>query len=90
MVRMQDRRLCVSYGFRRTPFGIRAKLSDDDGQTWGEEIILRDDGRSWDLGYPRTIQRPDDKLVTIYYFTTDHDPEQHIAATIWDPGLSRR
>jgi hypothetical protein len=60
-------------------------LSDDDGQSWGGEIILRDDGRNWDLGYPRMVQRLDGKLVTIYYYTTDHDPEQHIAATIWDP-----
>ena len=84
LIRLQDNRLCVAYGFRRPPYGIRARLSDDEGQTWGEEIILRDDGRTWDLGYPRIVQRPDGKLVTIYYFTTEHNPEQHIAATIWD------
>lgn len=89
LVRLKDGRLCVAYGYRRTPFGIRAKLSDDDGQIWGAEIILRDNGRTWDLGYPRIVQRPDGKLVTIYYYTTDHDPEQHIAETIWDPGVSR-
>lgn len=87
MTRMQDGRLCVSYGYRGAPFGMRARLSLDDGQTWGEEIILRDDGRTWDLGYPRMVQRPDGKLVTIYYYTTEEIPEQHIAATIWDPGV---
>ena len=87
MVRLQDGRFCVSYGCRRVPFGIRAKLSMDDGQNWGEEVILRDDGRTWDLGYPRMVQRPDGKLITIYYHTTEEIPEQHIAATIWDPGV---
>lgn len=87
LTRLQNGRLSVAYGFRRIPFGIRARLSDDEGQTWGQEIILRDDGRTWDLGYPRMVQRPDGKLVTIYYHTTDQDPEQHIAATIWDPDV---
>jgi hypothetical protein len=87
LVRLQNDRLCVAYGFRRTPFGIRARLSDDEGRTWGEEIILRDDGRTWDLGYPRMVQRGDGKLVTIYYYTTQENPEQHIAATIWDPDI---
>ena len=83
MVRLTDGRLCVTYGYRSTPFGIRAKFSEDNGKSWGDEIYLRDDGRNWDLGYTRTIQRTDDKLVTLYYYTTVENPEQHIAATIW-------
>ena len=84
MVRLKDGRLCVTYGYRSLPYGIRAKLSEDNGKTWGEEIHLRDDGRTWDFGYTRTVQRSDGKLVTIYYYTTKEHPEQHIAATIWD------
>ncbi len=85
MVCLADGRLCVAYGYRAAPYGIRAKLSADGGATWGDEMILRDDGRTWDLGYPRMVQRPDGRLVTIYYYTTPERPEQHIAATIWDP-----
>ncbi|MCG9134836.1 exo-alpha-sialidase [Candidatus Poribacteria bacterium] len=84
MVRLKDDRLCVTYGYRSTPYGIRAKLSEDNGKSWGNEIHLRDDGRNWDCGYTRTIQRTDGKLVTIYYYTTAENPEQHIAATIWE------
>ena len=83
MVRLEDGRLCVTYGYRGTPYGIRAKISCDNGKTWGEEIILRQDGRNWDFGYTRTVQRSDGKLVTIYYYSTDENPEQYIAATIW-------
>jgi hypothetical protein len=82
---LADGRLCVAYGFRGDPLGIRAKLSADGGATWGEEIVLRGDGRTWDLGYPQMVQRPDGKLVTVYYYTTSDRPEQHIAATIWEP-----
>jgi len=85
MIRLNDGRLCVAYGYRAFPFGIRARLSTNQGKTWGDEIHLRDDGRMWDLGYTRMVQRPDGKVVTIYYYTTHENPEQHIAATIWSP-----
>jgi len=85
LIRLKNGRLCVTYGYREFPYGIRAKLSSDNGKTWSEEIHLRDDGRTWDLGYTRTVQRPDGKIVTIYYYATEENPEQHIAATIWDP-----
>ena len=94
LVRLRDGRLCVTYGCRSVCSaygkasglqGIRAKISKDNGKTWGEEVHLRDDGRTWDMGYTRSVQRPDGKVVTIYYFTTETNEEQHIAATIWDP-----
>ena len=76
----------TSYGYRaQTRSGIRARVSSDEGQTWGEEIVLRDDARTWDMGYPRCAMRPDGKIVSTYYFTTAGHREQHIAATIWDP-----
>lgn len=84
LIRLRDGRLVVAYGYRAPALGIRAKLSRDEGQTWGDEIILRDDGRTWDLGYPRMMQRTDGQVVTIYYHTTAENPQQHIAATIWD------
>jgi len=85
LVKMSDGRLCVTYGYRAFPYGIRAKISSDSGRTWCDEIILRQDGRNWDLGYTRTVERPDGKLVTIYYYSTKENTRQYIAATIWDP-----
>ncbi|MFO0808525.1 MAG: sialidase family protein [Gemmataceae bacterium] len=37
LIRLKDGRLCVTYGYRAAPFGIRARLSGDGGRTWGEE-----------------------------------------------------
>lgn len=85
MIRLEDGRIALTYGWRHPPFGIRARLSDDDGQTWGEEIVLRHDGVSWDIGYPRTVQRADGKCLTIYYHHHRDQPERYIACTIWDP-----
>ena len=85
LVKMRDGRLFLTYGYRRVPFGIRAKFSSDNGKTWGKEIILRDDGGNWDLGYPRAVQRTDGKLVVTYYFNDHKDSERYIGATILDP-----
>ena len=56
LVRMQDGRLVAVYGYRLPPYGVRAAVSEDEGETWNPEIILRDDGGSWDLGYPQAIE----------------------------------
>jgi predicted neuraminidase len=85
LIRLKDGRLCLTYGYRATPFGIRARLSRDGGHTWEKEIILRDDGGGRDLGYPRSVQRPDGKVVTVYYFHEQPQGDRYIAATLWDP-----
>ncbi len=84
MIKLNDGRLCLTYGYRAEPFSIQAKLSRDNGDTWGEAIMLREDGAGRDIGYTRTIQRPDGKIVTLYYFHDSTTPERYIAATIWD------
>ena len=86
LVKLKDGRLAITYGFRDEPYGIRAKLSSDNGETWSDEIVLRDDGGNWDLGYPRTAQRADGKMVTVYYFNNTPSAERYIAGAIWDPG----
>lgn len=85
MIRLKDARICLTYGHRAPPYGIRARLSNDGGRHWLPEIILRDDGGGRDLGYPRTVQRPDGKIATIYYFHDQPKGDRYIAATIWEP-----
>jgi hypothetical protein len=78
VIGMPDGRLVCTYGYRRPPFGIRAAVSRDLGETWdiGHEIVIRDDGggssqvADWDLGYPKTILLGKDRLFTVYYFNT--------------------
>ena len=85
MIQLADERICLTYGYRAEPYGIRARISANQGNAWGKEIILRHDGSGVDLGYPRSVQRPDGKVVTVYYFQDQLDPYRHIAATIWKP-----
>ena len=86
LIRLADGRLCLTYGVRMAPFRIAARLSGDGGLTWSREIVLRDDGNDRDIGYCRSVQRPDGKVVTTYYINdTETGPERYIAATIWEP-----
>jgi Neuraminidase (sialidase) len=85
LIKLKDGRLCLTYGVRAEPYRIAAKFSEDGGSTWSDEIVLRDDGAGRDIGYVRSILRPDGKIVTMYYFQNKLKPERYIAATIWDP-----
>lgn len=87
---LRDGRLLCTYGYRASPTGVRAKISGDGGGTWGAEIILRDDGGSPDVGYPRTALLPDGKVIAVYYVNVAGDVVKceggvrHIAATIFE------
>jgi len=85
ILKLTDGRLCVTYGFRAKPCVMCAKFSSDNGKTWSNPIVLRTGARNWDFGYSRSLQRPDGKVVTVYYFATPENRDQFITATIWDP-----
>jgi hypothetical protein len=99
LLRMADGRLCCVYGnrtrrqmvarFSGQGRGQDAHPTDLPGATWGPERVLRDGYSSLeddeDFGYPRLVQRPDGRLVAMYYWASARRPTQHIAATIWEP-----
>lgn len=88
MLLLGDGRVCVTYGHRRKPTGVRARISADEGRTWSPEIILRDDGFDGDLGYPRSVLRPDGRVLTVYYFNGPRGEDRAIEGTFWTaPGL---
>ncbi len=80
--RLSDGRLVMTYGNRIAPFTIEAKLSSDNGQTWGDPIILRSNAGDHDIGYPRTVVLADDTLVTAYYINDEPTDERYIEASI--------
>jgi hypothetical protein len=86
MIRLADGRLLLVYGHRAEPYEIRARLSSDSGYTWSRDYVLRAGGSGRDIGYPRVVQRPDGKIVAIYYFEDGvKGPERFIEAAIWAP-----
>jgi hypothetical protein len=85
LIRLKDGRLCLTWGQRRKPFSIRAIFSGDEGKSWGGEFVIHEGGVNPDLGYPRTVQRPDGNLVTVFYFNQANRNERFLARTIWSP-----
>ena len=74
--------LVLTYGRREAPLGIRAIVSCDGGESFGEEIILSDAAHG-DLGYPSTVELTDGSLYTVYYQKFPDDGVCHIMYTKW-------
>ena len=82
LVQLHDDRLVITFGSRKQPYGIFAVISADDGNSWSEPILLRASHGNHDIGYTRSVIRPDGNLVTAYYINDDPDGERFIEATI--------
>jgi hypothetical protein len=84
LLRLADGRILLTYGWRQPGFGIRAVLSDDDGTTWRTDatILIRNGMPNGNLGYPVTIERDDQSLLTLYY-GEDDEGLTAILATNW-------
>ena len=85
-LRLKDGRILVIFGRRRPPFGIGVIVSEDDGETWSAEAVLRADASDWDLGYPVAVELKDGRVFTTYYYMEEDGNSfggtRHIASTI--------
>jgi len=77
--------LIMTYGRREYPFGERAAVSYDNGKTWTDEYILRQDNHNeWaDLGYAATTELTDGSLLTVYYQAYEEDTFPSLLCTHW-------
>ena len=80
---LADGRLVLVYGYRDAPYGMRARVSSDEGASWSDDIVLRDDGGVAGARYPRTVLRADGKLLTAYYYNYGADTDRFIGATLF-------
>ena len=85
-VAMPSGRILLAYGYRREPFGIRARLLDSECRRIdeAEEFVLREDGGRSDLGYPLGCLLPDGNALITYYFNDRRDggTQRYIAGTL--------
>lgn len=80
---LPDGRILLVYGYRHEPYGIRARVLDPEAVNVqdSEEIVLRDDGVSRDIGYPWVCAMADGRYLVVYYFN-QADGARYIAGTI--------
>jgi sialidase-1 len=91
LIQLADGRIMASYGIREgvgrhtEPGGIRACFSSDNGKTWDikTEVQLRSDFINWDEGYPESLEMPDGKVLTVYYFNLFG--RYFLGSTTWKP-----
>jgi hypothetical protein len=67
LLRLRDGRLLTTYGHRRPPFGVQARLSTNHGERWSEALVLSDDAVGMDFGYPSTVELEDASLLSVWY-----------------------
>lgn len=82
-LRLPDKRVLLTYGYRHAPLGIRARVLNAECTDFATapEIVLRDDGGTTDLGYPWSVQLDPKHVLVTYYFNVGTGI-QHIAGTI--------
>jgi sialidase-1 len=76
--------LMVSYGVRREPFGEKACISRDGGETWGtDKEIMINPAFNGDLGYPASVQLEDGSIMTVYYQIDKEGEKTCLMCTHW-------
>jgi hypothetical protein len=85
LLRLNDGGLLLSYGNRVAgQFGVLARVSRDEGQTWSEPLRLSESLES-DCGYPSSVQRSDGKIVTAWYAKRARNHERyHMGVAVWE------
>jgi hypothetical protein len=79
-----DGRIVLCYGNRcRNNYGIDARISRDNGDTWGAPIRLADMPLS-DGGYPSSSQLTDGRIVTVFYNQVTGKNHYEMRVVIWD------
>jgi sialidase-1 len=86
LLRLPDNRALLVYGYRREPYGIRARVLEPECGDFASaaEIVIRDDGGNADIGYPWAVVTADGRILIVYYFNLN-DGTRHIAGTILAP-----
>jgi len=84
---LADGRIIVVFGRRRPPYGIGAVISEDEGATWSDEFVIRDDASGTDLGYCLATEMEPGRVFAAYYFMVEdgvpHGGARHIAGSLF-------
>jgi sialidase-1 len=84
LMKLSDGRLMVTYGYRREPFGERACISTDNGNTWNlESPIGIAPALNHDLGYPASVELADGSIYTVYYQQENDGEPTCLMGTHW-------
>lgn len=84
-LRLPDNRVLLTYGYRHTPCGVRARILNPECTDYATapEIILRDDADDGDVGYTWAALLDNNQVFVTYYINYDRAKgTRQIAGTI--------
>lgn len=83
VLRLNDNRVLISYGYRLQPFGVRAIVLDPECSDLdtAEESVIREDGQGTDIGYTSSVQLADGRVLITYYYYDQEDSYRYIAGS---------
>ncbi|MBE7067714.1 MAG: exo-alpha-sialidase [Clostridiales bacterium] len=89
ILKLKNGKLVLTYSRRIMPKKICARVSEDNGYTWGEEYSLIDLSEYLDMGYPSSVELDDGKILTAYYASNhyaDKNPDNpaKFACVTWE------
>ncbi len=84
LLKLKNGDILAVYGVRKEPYSERACLSKDGGKTWdiGNEILLSQ-SKTWDLGYPSSVELEDGSILTVYYQIDQPGEKTCLMGTRW-------
>ena len=82
---LSDGRVLLTYGIRNEGLhAIGARVSRDDGASWGHPFVLVCLDGSVDDGYPSSVELDDGTVVTAYYASGIHEHQRyHMGVLRW-------
>ncbi len=83
IMRHSSGKLISVLGDRTEPFGIRALISADDGESW-EAYTLDEDGKLPDIGYPASVELSDGSIYTVWYQHPEKGQPSVIYGARWE------
>ena len=84
LIRLSNGWLLSAYAKRWPPYGAFACISRDHGKTWDVRREIRlSKAFNGDLGYPASVQLPDDSLWTVYYEVDQTGEKPCFMGTHW-------
>ena len=84
LLRHSSGALIQTFGRRELPYGERAVVSYDNGESWTDEYILNDTGKTVDLGYAATTELKDGSLLTVFYQAYEDDSVPSLLCIRWN------
>ena len=80
---LRDGRLISVYGYREKPYGIRAMVSSDGGESWQTDLLIYADEVDPDIGYPSSVELENGDILTIFYAHAGEGKPCEIMQSVW-------